>query len=93
MPAVAQFAVERQGLQSLERRRHVLEALAVWLQRQGAVDAVELALQVIDAPAVEFNQAQVALMGNFRQAVRHESVVDARAGCGCEVLPSTSIFT
>src|SRR6185369_7281041 len=62
--AVPHLAADERGLDRIDGRRHVLEALPERNERKFAIERRELLLQRIDFPAVERDRAQVAVVGN-----------------------------
>jgi hypothetical protein len=49
---MAQLPLDDQALDHIDRRRHVLEALPMWLERDVAAYGVELTLKIVDTPAL-----------------------------------------
>jgi hypothetical protein len=49
---VAQLPLNNQALDDVDRRRHVFEALPMWLERDVAAYGVELTLKIVDTPAL-----------------------------------------
>ncbi|MCY1539980.1 hypothetical protein D9M68_755940 [compost metagenome] len=93
MPAVGETGIQQLGLQRIQGRGHILEALAIWHQRQFQADALQFLLQQIDAPAVEGDSEHVQVGQDLGHVQGHGFIVHGRAGGGAdEALPHPHVI-
>jgi hypothetical protein len=77
--SVAQFSLDDQTLDDVDRRRHVFVALPVRLQLHIAADSIELALQIVDAPAIEGERRDMVLPVDLSDPVRNSLRIGRRS--------------